>query len=56
MARKESKYPSPSKTSRTRPGTRQNDRKKPAVPGSGRGRPAKGYDPATGTWHQERPK
>jgi len=47
-----SKYPSPSHHSKTRPGTKPNASKKPAVPGSGRNRPAKGYDPETKTWNQ----
>ena len=49
---KNSKYPAPSHHSKTRPGTRPNASKKPAVPGSGRNRPAKGFDPQTKTWSQ----
>lgn len=37
--------------SKTRKGTRPNDSKKRPVPGSGRNRPAKGYDQVTGTWN-----
>jgi len=36
----------------TRPGTKPQSPRKPRVPGSGRNRPAKGYDPVTKTWHQ----
>jgi hypothetical protein len=36
----------------TKKGTKQNPPRKAKVPGSGRGRPAKGYDPVTKTWHQ----
>jgi hypothetical protein len=36
----------------TKKGTLPNPSKKTAVPGTGRNRPAKGYDPVTKTWHQ----
>ncbi len=36
----------------TRKGTRPNDSKKRRVPGSGKNRPAKGYNPITKTWNQ----
>ena len=54
MAKKVSKFLPPSHRSKTRPGTPPNASKKPAVIGSGRNRPAKGYDPVTKTWHQKR--
>ncbi len=53
MAKKVSKFLPPSHRSKTRPGTSPNTSKKPAVIGSGRNRPAKGYDPVTKTWHQK---
>jgi len=37
---------------KTKVGTPPNASRKPRVPGSGRGRPAKGYDPETKTWNQ----
>ena len=53
MAKSTSKYELPKKRSKTRKGTRPNDSALPAVIGSGRNRPAKGYDPVTKTWHQK---
>lgn len=53
MSKKISIYPIPSKQSRTRRGIRPNDSKKPATPGTGRNRPAKGFDPITKTWNQK---
>lgn len=50
---KTSQYPTPSHHSKTRKGTRPNDSKKPPVPGSGRGRPALGYNQETKTWDQK---
>ena len=47
------KYAAPTKASRTTAGTRPNDSAKPAVPGSGKNRPAKGFDPITKTWNQD---
>lgn len=49
---KQSKFTDPTGRSKTRKGTRPNDSKKPAVPGSGRNRPAKGYNPVSKTWNQ----
>lgn len=34
----------------TAPGTKSHPRKKDPVPGSGRGKPAKGFDPETNSW------
>lgn len=42
----------PEKGKKTRKGTKPNTPAKPRVPGSGRNRPAKGYDPETKTWNQ----
>ena len=39
----------------TKKGTKPNPSKFPRVPGSGRNRPAKGYDPVTKTWHHDKP-
>jgi hypothetical protein len=36
----------------TKKGTPPNASWKPRVPGSGKNRPAKGYDPVTKTWYQ----
>jgi len=52
MAKKVSLYGTPTHHSRTRKGVKPNPPKKPAVPGTGRNRPAKGYDPVTKTWKQ----
>lgn len=52
MSKKESKYPFPSKQSRTRKGIKPNDSKKEPVIGSGRNRPAKGFNQETKTWNQ----
>ena len=40
----------------TRPGTAPNEPRKARKPGSGRNRPAKGYDPVTKTWNQKKSK
>jgi len=47
---KESDYPAPSKHSKTRKGTRPNDSKKLPVIGSGKNKPAKGFNPITKEW------
>jgi hypothetical protein len=49
---KESQFPAPTKHSKTRKGTRQNDSKKKAVVGSGKGKlpPALGFNPTTKEW------
>jgi len=52
MAKKISKYPAPSHHSNTKPGTRPNASKKHGVPGTGRNRPAKGYNPITKDWER----
>jgi hypothetical protein len=53
MARIDYGVSRPRKT--TRKGTRPNDSKKRPVIGSGRNRPADGYDPITKTWNHQKP-
>lgn len=53
MAKKNSVFSNTGgKSSKTRKGIRPNDSKKSPVIGSGRNRPAKGYNPATKEWNQ----
>jgi hypothetical protein len=50
MAKQDYNLPRPK--GQTRKGTKPNNPKKPAVPGTGRNKPAKGYNPVTKEWHQ----
>jgi hypothetical protein len=47
-------YPAPTHRSRSRKGTIPNTAKKQPIAGSGRNRPAKGYNQVTKTWEQDK--
>lgn len=53
MTKKMSNFVTPSHHSKTRKGTLPNNTAKSPVIGSGRNKPAKGYDPVTKTWNQK---